>query len=467
MRRRILLMVILLCTSSLAITFSQSKLVFTSTYLDRYHKPDSILIEDLNTGSTVLKHYPDTVLKLLITGDNTIPGEKSIIINQNYPNPFADNTNIEIDLPESGPVTLIVSDLSGRLIASASNNLPAGLHSFLFTGGSRQLYFATVQTRFKRASIKMMCMGQSSSSDPGLVYNGGIHTVRSSKAAAIHFDFNTGDNIRCIGFMTDSAGSVVRDTIFDSPTISKTYTFNFQRKNRIVILMYHKITEGLSTNEYERSAADFENDLKYLAGNNFEVIPMEDLPLLASGEKKLNSNAAIITFDDGYESNYTLAAPLLTKYSMPATFFLITEMMDSTEYIKWSQVWVMSQVEWADGSHPFVMGSHTSSHPFLAQSIQYFPDHADYMNFLNTELGDSKNWITDITSQENIYISLPFGDGAGNADIISVAKACGYSGIRTSIWDSLDPEKMNIWMLPSVPILGADPFNVIELYFRY
>jgi hypothetical protein len=43
----------------------------------------------------------------------------------------------------------------------------------------------------------------------------------------------------------------------------------------------------------------------------------------------------------------------------------------------------------------------------------------DYLNFLYTELNDSKNWIVDITGQPDLFLSLPFGDGAYNEDIIN------------------------------------------------
>jgi len=38
---------------------------------------------------------------------------------------------------------------------------------------------------------------------------------------------------------------------------------------------------------------------------------------------ELPEKAVVITFDDGYESNYTLAYPILKRYNMPATIFLI------------------------------------------------------------------------------------------------------------------------------------------------
>ncbi len=465
MRRQILLTIILF-TTVLPGSYSQSRLIFTSSYEGKYHKPDSILIEDINTGSRIMKIYPDTVLKLLITGDAGLTDDKPLSVS-NYPNPFESYTNIEINIKESSPVNLTLSDGAGRIIVRSERELTAGKHLFTFTGGRRQLYIVTLQTRTAHTACKMICCGRTGNTKPELAYSGNIHVARNGITTGSHFNFNTGDNLRFTGFMTDSAGSVVRDTILDSPSQSKTYIFNFLRKKRIVILMYHKLTDSIPSDEYQRNTTDFENDLRYLVSKDYQILSMEDLTLLGSGEKKLTSDGIVITFDDGYESNYTLAAPALTRYNMRATFFLTTEWMGTADYLTWSQVWLLSRMQDDDGNFPFVIGSHTSSHPYLEQSISNFPTHDAYLNFLNTELGDSKIWITDITGQSDIYLSLPYGDGANNQEIISVAKANGYSGIRTSMWDSFDPEKMNIYALPSIPILSDSPIEMIEDYLRY
>jgi hypothetical protein len=113
------------------------------------------------------------------------------------------------------------------------------------------------------------------------------------------------------------------------------------------------------------------------------------------------------------------------------------------------------------------MGSHTSSHPFLEQSAQYFSTHEEYLNFLNTELNDSKTWIVDITGQPDIFLALPYGDGANNEDIINAAIENGYSGIRTSVWNSFTIEEMNLFALPGIPILSGSSIDIIENYLNY
>jgi peptidoglycan/xylan/chitin deacetylase (PgdA/CDA1 family) len=447
--------------------YSQSKLVFTGTYQGNYHPFDSILIEDLNTGSKIVKYYPDTLLYLLITGVDELPGEAVCTISQNYPNPYNDKTHFNIYLPKDDRLNISILNLSGKVILKYERYLSAGNHSFSFTGSEENIYLLSVKTSTFSSAIKMLSATRISNSTVNLEYNGNKFYDHSLKKGKSEFEFNTGDNLVFTGYMTDGAGSVLTDKITDAPLVSTTYTLRFEKKNRIVILMYHKITDSLPGNEYERNIIDFENDLTYFLDHNYQILSMQDLSRLQSGEMELISDGIIITFDDGYESNYNMAFPLLTKYKMPATFFLVTEWIETPDFMKWSEVWLMSQYLDNDGKSLFNMGSHSSSHPYLEQSAQYFATHEDYLNFLDTELKDSKTWITDVTGQTNIFLALPYGDGANNQDIINAAIKNGYMGIRTSVWKSFTAEEINLFALPAVPVLSDSSIDMIENYFKY
>jgi peptidoglycan/xylan/chitin deacetylase (PgdA/CDA1 family) len=440
-------------------------LVFTGTLGGGYHKFDSLLIENLDTGSRITKHYPDTVLYLLITGNENIPGSGSPALSQNFPNPYTEKTSFTVFIPSGDQVTLKIMDMAGRTILIHREYLPPGNHLYSFSGGGESMYLAVLMTSSSTRSVKMLRRGASGNKPPALEYMGEVATVQRSARNLGIFEFNTGDNLRLTGFMTDTRGTVITDTITDAPLQSTTYTFGFKKVSRILILMYHKLTDNAPADEYDRNTADFENDLIYLRDNNYQVISMDDLPGISAGTMILESDAVIITFDDGYESNYSMAYPLLSSYGMPATFFLVTEWIGTEGFMTWSEVWTMSQDEDSGGRTPFVMGSHTSSHPYLEESEPDFPSHEDWLNFLNTELGDSGTWITDVTGQATIFMSLPYGDGVNNEDIINAAKANGYSGIRSSVWNSIDPSEMNLYSLPSLPVLSDTPINSIDEYF--
>jgi len=99
-------------------------------------------------------------------------------------------------------------------------------------------------------------------------------------------------------------------------------------RDGISILMYHSVTrEPLSVPDWcfvqERS---FQEQMVYLK-NHCRVIPLKDAPSPArenDGRLKV-----AITFDDGFQSNYDVAWPILKKLGLPATIFLATDFIGS------------------------------------------------------------------------------------------------------------------------------------------
>ena len=300
MIRYISLLTFVLLTASATCGYSQSKLVFTGTYQGNYHQFDSMLIGNVNTGSAIVKYYPDTILTLLITGINELPDEGKYDLGQNYPNPYEHNTRFNIYMPQDDRLCIKIFNASGNSVLNYEEYLPSGSHSFTFTGNGEKMYILSAKASAWSSAIKMLNGSSLRNSDAKLEYNGNFSPVKSTKKGKGGFEYNTGDNLIFIGYMTDGTGSVITDTITDSPVESTTYTFRFGNQNRIVILMYHKITDSEPSNVYERNSSDFENDLIYLQDHNYQILSMEDLLLLRSGELELLSDGIIITFDDGY-----------------------------------------------------------------------------------------------------------------------------------------------------------------------
>jgi peptidoglycan/xylan/chitin deacetylase (PgdA/CDA1 family) len=456
---------IILFWTIITYAYSQSKLSFTATYQNRHHPLDSIVIKNLNTGSEVVKYYPDTILTLLITGKEDITDKQGFGLTGSYPNPFSEMTRFNLHLPHGDLVNISVFSISGKPILSFKRELPAGNHTFSFSGSGEKIYLLSAWTEKYTASAKLINAGGYGASGVSLEYEG-YAGIKPDLRKGDAFIYNHGDKLEMKGYLTNGAGLMISDTLTDDPAESSDYSFNVKNPNRIVILMYHEITGTIPEDEYERNITDFENDLKYFRDQNYQVLSMNDLPLVKSGMIELISDGIVITFDDGYDDSYDMAVPLLDQYRMPAVFFIVTEWMETPGFMTWPEVWQISEFTDSSGKHPFKIGSHTSSHPFLWQSVQYFPDHDDYMTFLNTELGDSKTWITDVTGQDTIFLSLPYGDGANNADIIETAASNGYNGIRTSVWNSFSPDSMNLFSLPSIPVLSGTTINIIENYLN-
>ncbi|MFI3252967.1 MAG: polysaccharide deacetylase family protein [Eubacteriales bacterium] len=90
----------------------------------------------------------------------------------------------------------------------------------------------------------------------------------------------------------------------------------------VPIFMYHDISES-GEGEFTIAADDFEAHIKALSDAGVEGVSFQDLINFVYYDGDLPEKPVVITFDDGYASNYELAYPILEKYNMKATLFLI------------------------------------------------------------------------------------------------------------------------------------------------
>jgi len=81
------------------------------------------------------------------------------------------------------------------------------------------------------------------------------------------------------------------------------------------------------------SRCSFNWQVNYLK-KHYQVMSIEEVIQMIKEKKSLPDNVAIITFDDGFRNNYTVAYPILKKNNVPATIFLTTNYID-TENILW------------------------------------------------------------------------------------------------------------------------------------
>ena len=100
---------------------------------------------------------------------------------------------------------------------------------------------------------------------------------------------------------------------------------------RIPILMYHSICADYPDNSLMVAPELFNEQMAWLNDNGFTTMSLEEV-YEAFETGKVPVRPVAITFDDGYADNYTEAYPILKKYGMKATFFIITNNTDKDGY---------------------------------------------------------------------------------------------------------------------------------------
>ena len=212
---------------------------------------------------------------------------------------------------------------------------------------------------------------------------------------------------------------------------------------RIPVLMYHRIAT-VSGDRNSLPPEKFEKQLQYLSTHGYHSVTIEQLEAHLIHNIKLPPKPVILTFDDGYQDNLTVALPLLKKYNQIGNVFSIahwqgaenkwenfgkalTKTMDREELLQWQEA----------GN---CIGSHTLEHPFLSKCS---PEQ------LHHELADSKNELEHMTGKQITCICYPYGDFDNN--VISEAKQCGYN-IGLAIFDHVPLWTQNLLALPRIPI---------------
>ena len=91
------------------------------------------------------------------------------------------------------------------------------------------------------------------------------------------------------------------------------------------MLLYHRVDDTSDAHALSVPNAIFDSHLQWLA-SECQIVELGEL--LNKPPEQLPARAVALTFDDGYEDNLRVAAPLLQRYGAPATYFLTTRWLE-------------------------------------------------------------------------------------------------------------------------------------------
>ncbi len=174
----------------------------------------------------------------------------------------------------------------------------------------------------------------------------------------------------------------------------------------VPILSYHKV--GDTEEAYSVAPGDFERQMAYLADKGYTAVTMADLVNHMTAGKPLPPRPVVITFDDGYADNYYTALPIMAKYGMRATVFVVTDFLDERPYLTWDEVKALR----AAGTE---IGSHTLHH----RALPDLPAGERVRDLMMSKEG--LEWRLDAPVR---FLAYPFG--RYDADTIAAVKTAGY-----------------------------------------
>lgn len=186
-----------------------------------------------------------------------------------------------------------------------------------------------------------------------------------------------------------------------------------QRQYVLPILMYHSVSpNALPQNRLAVSVNAFARQMQFLKEHHYNVLTLEEINGLIRQGKRLPPKTVAITFDDGYKDNYTYAFPILKKYNLAATIFIIINEVGRPQgdRLSWDEIKVMRDSGLID------FGSHTLG-PQPLVDIQSQDE-------LRKQIFDSKKILEEKLGQKINIFSYP--GGLFNRDIRQLVIDAGY-----------------------------------------
>lgn len=180
----------------------------------------------------------------------------------------------------------------------------------------------------------------------------------------------------------------------------------------VSVLMYHMIGSEKG-NDAIMSAEHLRRQMTYLRDNGYHPITMQELADYVTKGAPLPEKPVCITFDDGYEDNYTIVYPMMKEFGFPWTVFVITGSVGQPNRMTWEQLDEMA------GSQAVTIASHTVTHPRLHNLP---PDE------VRAEIEGAQQALKEHLGITNPWIAYPYGDYDETVDEIAR-----QAGIRIAV----------------------------------
>ncbi len=192
---------------------------------------------------------------------------------------------------------------------------------------------------------------------------------------------------------------------------------------------------------WTQTEAAFDRQMAYLKEHGYTSITMDDLAAWRKGQRILPKKSVVITFDDGDRSAMDIGLPILKKYGMKATMFVVTEQVGTDWQGIRGLTW--EELRRLQDSGVFSIESHTSKLHYtvktskghlpviVAMSRGLYPDPSGkaWLDVILRDLVRSRRLIAEHLSHDARHLAWPYG--ATTPEIDSLATLAGFHTLST------------------------------------
>jgi peptidoglycan/xylan/chitin deacetylase (PgdA/CDA1 family) len=225
-------------------------------------------------------------------------------------------------------------------------------------------------------------------------------------------------------------------TATPAPVVSKPVV---DQTAQTIIFCYHRLVDKVRYPGTEITPAMFEQQMKMLKDRGITVIGLQDLLAWKRGDKNIPPRCAVITFDDGWKSQYEVAWPILKKLGYTMTMFIYTEgvagaSLGGGQAITWEMLGDMRDngidIEAHSATHQDLREGHTVMvmEPDRKRTKKKLTG-AEYEQWLQNEVVGCKTLLEQRLGIKVNCFAVPFGNY--NEHVKEMARNAGYEAMFT------------------------------------
>jgi peptidoglycan/xylan/chitin deacetylase (PgdA/CDA1 family) len=190
----------------------------------------------------------------------------------------------------------------------------------------------------------------------------------------------------------------------------------------LLILCYHGVSEGWPS-DLAVTPERMEQQLDSLVKRGYR-----GATFTSAVTEKPHQRTLVVTFDDGYRSVRSVAAPILARLGLPGTVFVTTRFVGSEKPMSWSGIEYWLNGQWANELLPmnehelrtlvdagWEVGSHTHTHCYLTEITD---------SALRQEMEQSKKALESLLERPCSAVAYPYG--AWDDRVVRAAADAGY-----------------------------------------